>query len=171
MTEIVLPETPLFYLSTAYHETILLHKGPRRIVYQEGYAAAEKRAIEKYEPVIQTGGSVATALLDIMVRLGGKSVALVGQDLAFTDGKSHANAAHAQQKVKEVQGAKKVINYYQTAEVHTARNFTIYRKWFEKYQETHTELALYNCTEGGAYIHHWKHISLQEYYLKYSSDN
>lgn len=64
-----------------------------------------------------------------------------------------------------------MINYYQTAEVHTARNFTIYRKWFEKYQETHTELALYNCTEGGAYIHHWKHISLQEYYLKYSSDN
>ncbi len=168
MTDIELPITPLFYLSTAYHETILLHQGPRHIVYQEGYTAAEKLASKKHEPVIQTGGSVATALLDIMVKLGAKSVALVGQDLAYTDGKSHANTSHARQNIKELEGSKQVMNYYQTAEVHTAKNLTIYRKWFEKYREIHNELALYNCTEGGAYIKNWKHISLNEYYLKYS---
>ena len=165
LTNVSLPETPLYYLSTAYHDTIMLHTGPRRIVYQQGFEDAEKQAIATNNPTIQTGGSVATALLDIMVYLGGKSIALVGQDLAYTDGKSHANATHAQ---KEIQGAKKVMNFYRNGEVYTANNLTLYRKWFERYAEKHQELRLYNCTEGGAYIHNWEHISLLDYYSKYS---
>lgn len=42
-----------------------------------------------------------------MVSLGGESIALVGQDLAYTNGKSHANAASGRQ---DVQGVIKVID-------------------------------------------------------------
>lgn len=167
LTGVNLTETTLFYLSTAYHDTIMLHKGPRRIVYQGGYENAEKLANEKNDPTIQTGGSVATALLDIMVYLGGQSIALIGQDLAYTDGKSHASAAHAQKEISDMQGAKKVLNYDQTGEVQTGTNLTIYRNWFEQYAKNNKNLRLYNCTEGGAYINNWMHITLTDYYLKY----
>ncbi|MEK4406549.1 6-hydroxymethylpterin diphosphokinase MptE-like protein [Sporosarcina sp. FSL K6-6792] len=168
LTDLTLPYTTLYYLSTAYHDTIMLHNGPRRVIWQDGYEEAEKIASVKNDPIIQTGGSVATALLDLMVFLGGKSIALVGQDLAYTDGKSHANDTHAQKKINETRNAKKVINYDQTGEVYTAKNLIIYRKWFEVYAKEHQKLQLYNCTEGGAYIRNWEHISLQDYHLKYS---
>ncbi|MEK5071467.1 motility associated factor glycosyltransferase family protein [Sporosarcina sp. FSL K6-1508] len=168
LTDLALPKTVLFYLSTAYHDTIMLHNGPRRILWQDGYGEAEKMAPKKKDPLIQTGGSVATALLDLMVYLGAESIALVGQDLAYTDGKSHANETHAQKEIKETQNAKKVMNYGQTGEVYTANNLNIYRKWFENYAKEHPHLQLYNCTEGGAYIHNWVHISLQNQHLKYT---
>ncbi len=162
-------DTPLFYLSTAYNETILLHKGPRYRVYQGGYADAERFAREHNEPLIQTGGSVATALLDMMVYLGGETIALVGQDLAYTDGVSHAEGAHAWQEVKEGLSAMTVLNYDQTCVVQTAKNLTLYRKWFEQFAKKHPTLALYNCTEGGAYIKNWQHIPLNQYYMVYNS--
>lgn len=169
LTDVVLPNTPLFYLSTAYHETILLHKGPRYRVYQEGYADAERLARQHNEPLIRTGGSVATALLDMMVYLGGESIALVGQDLAYTDGISHTEGAHAWQEVKESLNAMTVLNYDRTGVVQTANNLTLYRKWFERYAKNNPMLALYNCTEGGAYIKNWQHIPLNQYYMMYNS--
>ncbi|WP_100332364.1 motility associated factor glycosyltransferase family protein [Bacillus xiapuensis] len=167
LTDVCLPETTLFYLCTAYHDTVMLHKGPRRILWQEGFAEAEKMAGIRKDPTIQTGGSVATALLDLMVLLGGERIALIGQDLAFTDGKSHANRTHAQKEMKQLKPSQKVLSYDQTGEVYTAKNLNIYRKWFETFAREHPHLHLYNCTEGGAYIHNWEHIRLQDYYVKY----
>ncbi|AOV08510.1 motility associated factor glycosyltransferase family protein [Sporosarcina ureilytica] len=165
LTNVSLPETPLYYLSTAYHDTVMLHTGPKRIVYQRGYEAAETQANATNSPLIQTGGSVATTLLDLMVYLGGENIALIGQDLAYTDGKSHANAAYAQ---INIQGAQKTINYFRTGKVETNRNLSLYRKWFERYAKQHHGLQLYNCTEGGAYIEHWQHISLKDFYNNYN---
>ncbi|MGJ9459592.1 motility associated factor glycosyltransferase family protein [Oceanobacillus sp. CF4.6] len=164
LTETSLSNTTLFYLSTAYHETVLLHKGPRRILWQEGFADAEKEAKELGDPLIQSGGSVATALLDLMIYLGAGKVALVGQDLAYTDGRSHASHAHAQKNINQSTAEYKTLNYYQKGEVATARNLTIYRKWFEEYARIHPDLELYNCTEGGAFIKNWRHISLNNFY-------
>lgn len=164
LTDLNLKDTPLLYLCTAYHNTIMLHRGPRRILYQEGFTEAEIKANTKSEPLIQTGGSVATALLDVMVYLGGQSIALVGQDLAYTDGQSHATTAHAQ---KEIKGTEKTVNYHQTGQVYTGKNLTIYRKWFENYAKSQTHLQLFNCTEGGAYIENWTHIRLADYYSKF----
>ncbi|RDW20768.1 motility associated factor glycosyltransferase family protein [Oceanobacillus chungangensis] len=164
LTDINLPETPMFYLSSAFHDTVLLHKGPRRILWQNGLTEAEEMAHKLNEPLVQTGGSVATALLDLMIILGASNVALVGQDLAYTDGLSHASHAHAQKSITETAVIHWTMNYYQNGEVATAKNLTIYRKWFENYAEAHPSLELYNCTEGGAYINNWKHISLNSYY-------
>ncbi|WP_162800345.1 motility associated factor glycosyltransferase family protein [Oceanobacillus zhaokaii] len=161
-----LPITTLYYLSTAYHETITLHTGPRYIMWQEGYEDAEKKAAQLGDSLIQTGGSVATALLDLMVYLGAGPLALVGQDLAFTNGLSHANYAHAQRDVNETLATLTTLDYHRTEQVPTAKNLTIYRKWFEDYALNHGNLELYNCTEGGAYINHWEHIRLKEFYEK-----
>ncbi|MFS0575532.1 6-hydroxymethylpterin diphosphokinase MptE-like protein [Sporosarcina sp. 179-K 3D1 HS] len=163
LSNIHIPEAKLLYLSTAFHETILLHSGERYIVYQHGFPEAEIRAKENKEPIIQTGGSVATSLLDTMVWLGAKSVALVGQDLAYTEGQSHAKGAHLQKNIIVTSNQLQVENYERNGLIFTSKNLSIYRDWFEKYAEEHHGLPLYNCTEGGAYVTNWRNISLQQY--------
>ena len=166
LTTIDLPETPLFYLSTAYHETIQLHTGPRRILFQNGFDKAVSLAEQRKEPLIKSGGSVATALLDVLVFFGANPIAVVGQDLAYTNNLSHTDGAHAQ---KEISGSLKVLDYYQKEQVMTERNLNSFRKWFQNYVKTKKNIHFFNCTEGGAYINNWNHISLAEFYHLYSS--
>lgn len=166
-----LSNTPLFYLSTAYHETIVLHKGPRYIVFQEGYDKAEELGTSNKDPLIKTGGSVSTTLLDLMIYLGASNIGLVGQDLAYTSGLTHANSTPLQRTVKEETGLMEVWEYYQKKQVSTSKNLMIYKKWFEKYAEQKQHVHLYNCTEGGAFIENWNHIDLKEFYNIFSENN
>ncbi|MBD7909608.1 motility associated factor glycosyltransferase family protein [Sporosarcina gallistercoris] len=163
LVDVNIPEAKLFYLSTAFYETVLLHQGERYILYQHGFGEAENRAKKRNEPLIKTGGSVATSLLDTMIWLGAKSVALVGQDLAYTHGQSHAKGAHLQKIVNVTSNQLQVDNYDKNGLVNTSKNLTIYRKWLELYAQEHSDLSLYNCTEGGAYIENWNHIPLFKY--------
>ncbi|WP_330948958.1 motility associated factor glycosyltransferase family protein [Virgibacillus sp. MG-45] len=163
LNDVCLPNTPLFYLSTAYHETVALHQGPKYIMWQRGFLPAEEYAKNCDDPLIETGGSVATALLDLMVYFGAEQIALAGQDLAFTDGASHVQGAHLHRAIDTSSTLHETLDYYGEKMIPTARNLSIYRKWFEQYAKTHPNLALYNCTEGGAYINHWQHVSLQTF--------
>lgn len=166
LTTLDLPETPLFYLSTAYHDTIQLHTGPRRMLFQGGFDKAVSLAEQRKEPLIKSGGSVATALLDLLVYLGANPIALVGQDLAYTNNLSHTDGAHAQ---KEKLGSLTVLDYYQKGQVTTERNLNSYRRWIENYVKQNTKVQFFNCTEGGAYITNLKHISLAEFHKMYRS--
>jgi len=164
LTTLDLPKTTLLYLSTAYHDTILLHTGPRRILLQDGFDKAISLAKQQKEPLIKTGGSVATALLDLLVYLGAHSIALVGQDLAYTNNLSHTDGAHAQ---KEISGSLTTLDYYQKEQVTTERNLNSYRRWIENYVKQNPDVQFFNCTEGGAYINNWKHVSLEDFYKMY----
>ncbi|MGM0841685.1 MAG: motility associated factor glycosyltransferase family protein [Bacillota bacterium] len=158
-----LPKTPLFYLSTANSTVVCLHKGPRYIVFQEGFNNAEKTAKSRGEDLISTGGSVSTTLLDLMVYLGAGKIGLVGQDLAFTNGVTHASQTPLRMNIANIEKKLEVVGYYRNEKVYTANNLNYYRKWFEKYALRSKSNKLYNCTEGGAYINGWKHVSLREF--------
>ncbi|TFE03940.1 motility associated factor glycosyltransferase family protein [Jeotgalibacillus salarius] len=155
----------LFYLSTANHKMISAFNGKRYIVWQNGYKYAEEQSKYKNEPLINTGGSVATCLLDLMVKMGASRIALVGQDLAFTDGKSHAISTSDLRTVNTEYTTIEVDNFHLTNKVSTSRNLSIYLKWFESYvKKNDSKVDLWNCTEGGAYIKGWFHQSLKTYY-------
>ncbi|WP_100401663.1 motility associated factor glycosyltransferase family protein [Bacillus sp. FJAT-42315] len=154
---------PLLYLSTANSKAVMNYRGPRFIIWQKGFLLAETEAGKRNEPLIATGGSVATCLLDVLVTLGAKSIALIGQDLAFTDQKSHAENTHAQRNIKDSPFLLKVMDYYQKKFVYTSRNLAVYLKWFERYVERDTDTEFFNCTEGGAYIKGWNHCPFSKY--------
>lgn len=162
LTDVEFPNTPLYYMSTAFHDTIQLHKGPRRIFYQEGLDAAEDMAKKRNEPLIQSGGSVATALLDLLVYFGCNPIALVGQDLAYTNNKTHAEHANA---TKTRTGTITVQAWDQKSTVTTNRNLNSYRKWFERYAKHNPKINLFNCTEGGALINTITCISLDKFQM------
>ncbi|MEH7444586.1 6-hydroxymethylpterin diphosphokinase MptE-like protein [Bacillus sp. JJ1122] len=160
-------DIPLLYLSTSNPFAVKSYKGPRFIVWQKGFDLAEIEAKKRSEPLIATGGSVATCLLDLMVQMKPKSLALVGADLAYTHNKSHAENTHGYKG--RLNGAfLSVDNYYLNGRVKTPRNLLIYLKWFENYiLRTNSQTILWNCTEGGAYINGWVHKSLHEYKANY----
>ncbi|GAA4718730.1 motility associated factor glycosyltransferase family protein [Brevibacillus fulvus] len=161
-------QVPLFFLSTLYAELVAQYKGPKFIVFQEGYAPAEERAAQRQEPTIQTGGSVATTLFSLVRSFGCQPICLVGQDLAYTDNQTHAEGtpAFAQwtgeargQRVKSFDGAGTVL---------APRNLLAYKKWFER-QAAESEETFYNATEGGAFIEGFEHLSLPAFLQKVSS--
>ncbi|OIJ22371.1 hypothetical protein BKP45_06975 [Anaerobacillus alkalidiazotrophicus] len=155
-------DIPLFYLSTANYEAVNQYKGDRYIVWQKDYLEAERQAEIRNEPTIRTGGSVATCLLDLLVKMGSNPIALVGQDLAFTNGISHAKGTHNCKPIFNV--SNKVPNFNQTDLINTSASLNSFRKWFERYVAiTGNENQFWNCTEGGAYIKGWKHCSLLEF--------
>ncbi|NSL51789.1 motility associated factor glycosyltransferase family protein [Calidifontibacillus erzurumensis] len=154
---------PLFYLSTANNLTVKTYNGPRYVVWQKGYGPAEVQAKAVGVPLVETGGSVATCLLDLLVKMGFNKIALVGQDLAFTDFQSHAQGTHAYRKIKGFSNLIKVDDYYLKNKIYTSRNLYIYLRWFEMYAEKINHVELWNCTEGGAHIKGWKHKTLKEF--------
>jgi len=156
-------EVPLFYLSTANHTAVKNYKGPRYIVWQNGFYESELQGKKNNEPLIETGGSVATCLLDLLVKLDFKNIALVGQDLAFTNNESHTLGTHLYRKVENTDSLLKIDDYYLKGKIATSRNLSIYLKWFERYIDEHKGIQFFNCTEGGAHIKGWKHVPLYEF--------
>src|SRR5690606_16076320 len=112
------------------------------------------------EPVGQamTGGSVAHTTLDLLVQFGCNPIVLVGQDLAYTSGYTHARGTTHRKNAYEVattrhRAALHMPGYY-GGTVATSHNLYIYLKWFEEYiAQLGQSRTVIDATEGGAYIH------------------
>lgn len=160
---------PLFYLSTANHQAVKIYNGVRYIVWQKGFEMAEEQSKARTEPLIRTGGSVATSLLDLMVKMGAGPIALVGQDLSYTGGLTHASDTHNCKVINESTALIEIEDYYKQGTVKTSMNLYSYLRWFERYARDHNgQCQFWNCTEGGAYINGWFHRPLKEFIRRYS---
>ena len=87
--------------------------------------------------------------------MGFETVILVGQDLAYTDDKSHADGTFRETMPKEnTESMIRVKGNYQDT-VPTLTNLKIYLEWFADYIKGAKErgnFRVINATEGGAYI-------------------
>lgn len=164
-------DVPAFFLSTVYSDTLKTYRGPKYLVFQEGFAPAENLAKGKRIPLVETGGSVATTLLDLMVKMGGNPVCFVGQDLAYTNNQSHVAGTHLFRRVNPKDSSVYVEDFYRKGKVATSVNLKSYLRWISRYTEAHNEIHFYNATEGGAYIDGCIHVSLQEFLALISSKN
>lgn len=158
---------PFFYLATANTKAVANFIGARYVVWQKGYPVAEEQAITHGVPTVQTGGSVATCLLDLMVLMGGGPIALVGQDLAFTGGQSHAIGTHGYRQTQANFNYIHVTSWDEDGTVPTSKNLQAYLHWFERYVADKPKGQLWNCTEGGAYIKGFIHAPLIEFVKRF----
>lgn len=65
------------------------------------FALSRKEGEDRTLPNIPTGGSVATSAYSFGIQMGAKTVILVGQDLAMTGNKTHADGTF-EDKMKEI---------------------------------------------------------------------
>ena len=107
------------------------------------------------------GGSVATAAFAFLIGIGIKNIILIGQDLAYTGDKSHADGFS--------DGSQNEISYVEGIDGNAVRSrsdWLNYLKWFEnsmiEINKRELDVQVIDATEGGAKIHGTKIMTLKE---------
>lgn len=105
--------------------------------------------------VLATGGSVATSAFNFARYLGGNPIVLIGQDLALTGGKDHADGylhvySDALLKARSESGFD--VDGYYGDRVKTESQLLYYKTWYEEQVKAHPDVMVINSTEGGAKI-------------------
>ena len=110
---------------------------------------------------IVTGGSVSSNGFSLAEHLGCNPIVMVGQDLAWTDGKDHAEGYTSQytlEKLKLRHERGYDIPGYGGQMVRTEPQLLFYKSWFEQQIKAKPHLTVINATEGGAIIEGALHI-------------
>ncbi len=147
----------------ATHSLPLIAKKHQNRLFYEGGSGSEvfeemiKEKTGKKLNKLKTGGSVATDALSLVFEMGFQKVILVGQDLAFTDGRGHVSGFERSEKEDQmhVHNRSKVeVEAMDGGMVETDIQMDSYRCWFEQQiQNRKDRVTVYNATEGGARIH------------------
>lgn len=101
------------------------------------------------------GGSVATLAFNMAVHMGANPIVLIGQDLALTGGKDHADGYLFTYSSEMLQGRSDKgydVEGYYGGRVRTERQLLAYKSWFEDRFKELPEVMVINATEGGARI-------------------
>ncbi|MEX3745386.1 MULTISPECIES: motility associated factor glycosyltransferase family protein [Lysinibacillus] len=118
-------------------------------------------------PLISGGGSVANFAYSIASYISTGPIAIIGQDLAYTDDKSHAESNKRFKKVDvdfmKSRGTIEIQGYYGDPVV-TDYPFLSMKKSFEVlHQNMQHDSPIYNCTEGGAKIEGMDQLSFIDF--------
>mgnify|MGYP003311426870 CR=1 FL=1 len=98
----------------------------------------------------ETGGSVTTLALEIALRLGATSIYLLGVDLAYPNGISHATGT-MDRMGRDTNGMKRVKSVNGDW-VYTDLLFDSYRNWIESKINRYPQVDFYNLSTCGAHI-------------------
>ncbi len=150
-------QIPLIFLDTACFNTVASYKGPKYI------AANEVDHLDNHNFLIDSGGSVATALLDIAIKMGGDPIILVGQDLSYTGKRHHVDGGmYGENEMVEMHSALRVDKNIFGSKTTTRFGLLKYRNWIENRIISCKESTFINATEDGLEIRGCLHIKLAE---------
>lgn len=156
----------LFYLSTANHEVVKNHAGPKVILFQQNYNLSEEFAEMYSAPLLETGGSVATLALSLLEFLNFNEVYLFGQDLGFEHNRTHATHSASNTSLINSINQKQVIANNGEM-INTRSDFITFKYWFEQKSIT-TNMKIYNTSYMGAKIKNIPYISQQLFEFQFS---
>ena len=158
---------PLVSACEAAHQVLEFHKG-KKFFYRSGYEFLDKMyTMNKKEfPAMTVGGSVATLAFALACYLGIEKVILVGQDLALSGNRTHADGTFRETMEEiDTSNMKKVPGNVEEL-VPTRDDFDSYRIWFEDFIENwrkkYANFRVINATEGGARIRGTEIMTLRE---------
>ena len=158
-------QVPMLYLSTAYRGYAKNYRGKKYLICQNGYDKAEQLAAQNGWNLYDTGGSVSTTALDVCVRLGCKSIAFIGLDLAYTDNLAHAEGTTSRQAGDTADMQK--VSAIGGGTVPVSRVFMMYNQWIaNRAKRKDVTMPIYDATEGGAVIPGLEIITLREFMTK-----
>ncbi len=170
-------KVPMVTMIAVSTEPMSLHKG-KKFFYASGSAFEEEltRDIliengtgERVIPNLMSGGSVATSAYALGLNMGTRIVILVGQDLAMTENKTHADGTFQDEmdQIDVESGMYFEVESVDGGKVLTRADFDLYRKWFEDHFKEWSHVKVIDATEGGALIHNTKIMTLKKAVQKY----
>lgn len=160
-------EIPLVTTLNAASEVLEYHSG-MKFFYNEGYQFAERIFRRTGQKVgnVSCGGSVATSAFSLLYKIGIDTIILVGQDLAYTNNKSHADGTFQEVMKEEDTSNFLMVEGNYGEKVPTRADFKIFLDWYGQYiegcKEHRPNFKVINATEGGAKIKGTEIMSLQE---------
>lgn len=171
-----LSKVPMVTMTGVSVEPMKMHKGKKFFYYSgspfehhilRAVGYKEQRAYTL--PYLETGGSVATSAFTLGVCMGARTIILIGQDLALTGNKTHADGTF-KEKMEEVD-----VSGWQYSEVEaigggtvvTRTDLKIFLDWYENIIKKWDYVNLVDATEGGALIHGSKVMTLKAAIRKY----
>lgn len=150
------------YLVAGYALPLIAEKNKSRLFFEgsygfEPFAEMILKNTGKMMETVRTGGSVATDAFSLAVDLGFRNIIMVGQDLAFTDGRGHVSGFEKSEEAdkKHVEDSMTTeVDAFGGGRIRTDIQMESYKRWFElRIQELKDEVTVYNATEGGARIY------------------
>lgn len=114
---------------------------------------------------INSGGSVATSAISVMMELGIKRIVFIGFDLGFSENKAYAGA-----EAKKVEYNPDHYVYVEgicEEKILVRRDYYNYLRWVESVAGRFTEFEFIDATEGGTKKKNTKIMTLQEVIDKY----
>ncbi len=154
-------DIPLWYLSTSFFEVRNMVK-QGYLILQKGYEPAEEYGKQQGYQLYNTGGSVTTTALDILLSMGCKEIVCMGMDMAYTDNKSHASDTAFARKI-EVEHTQLIpVKGVLGNTLYAPKNLNIYRKWIENRVTYEKNMTLINVSDG-AYINGMKNVPTNEW--------
>ena len=170
-------DTTLVGAPQFYYKIFAEWPGP--VVFAPTYGMTEKlinwvENLSNFKGRIKIGGSVAHFAFGFAYHLGANPIVLTGQDLAYTDGFTHADGLEYRVKVENLD--KNNTKYYQIEGIHGDRVWTQlklyqYLQWFNReirdIKQQNRNIKFINATEGGAKIEGTEVMSLQDAITKY----
>lgn len=171
-----LSKVPMVTMTGVSIEPMQYHKGKKFFYYSSSpfehqilRELGEKENESRTLPNLMTGGSVANSAYSLGVYMGAKTVILVGQDLAMTGNRTHADGTF-KDKMDEIDIESD--EYFEVesidgGKVLTRDDFNRFRKWFEDCAEAWSHITMVDATEGGALIHGSKVMTLKKAIKKY----
>lgn len=171
-----LSKVPMVTMTGVSVEPMEYHKGKKFFYYSSSpfehkllVDLSEKEKKNRTLPSLTTGGSVANSAYSLGVYMGAKTILLMGQDLAMTGNKTHADGTF-QDKMDEIDlkdGTYFEVESIDGGKILTRDDFNRYREWFEKKAREWSQITMVDATEGGALIHGSKVMSLKRAIQKY----
>lgn len=160
-------DIPLITTLSASNDVLKYHRG-MKFFFNEGFQFAERIFLRSKQPIgdVSCGGSVATTAFSLLYKIGINTIILVGQDLAYTNNRSHADGTF--HEVMEEQDTSHFImvegNYED--KVPTAVDLKSFLDWYNMYIEGcmnyRKGFRVINATEGGAKIKNTEIMTLKE---------
>lgn len=157
------------------------HPGIRKSFIKSGYyflpmnialSTTHLSEISKEDAVAAPGGgSVANYAFSIATFISTGPIALIGQDLAYTDNLTHAEFNKHSKKIDtELINSTRtfMVDGYNGNQVLSNYVFETMKIAFENMAEiVHNSRSIFNCTEGGALIKYFTNISFEEFCSEY----
>ena len=145
---------PVVTVMTSSYKVFLKHEG--RLFYEWDDDAFTKDLLQLQDSqmtYLESGGSVANNAFSLLRKLGFRTIVLIGQDLAYPNGKFHAaDAFENEGELKSDDDKYFYVEDIYGGQVLTEPNMDMYRKWYEKRIENYKEIRVIDATEGGALI-------------------
>lgn len=167
-------DIPLVTLVVSQSDIVREYKGEKIFINDMNFREFINDMIGEEIGVISQGGSVANTSLSLADYMGCEPLILIGQDLAYTDDKLHADSTVCE-KIEDKSNSSLSINRFEVEDVHGNKVYTDimmmnFLIWFEVYIKEHTDKLVIDATEGGAKIKGTEIISLKETIKKYCTE-